>query len=166
MQFLGDHARAGSGLEDAGWVQCFRAFGYKPEGEPHFDLVPPPLALAPDAPYAVFIHATSRDDKLWPEAHWKALLEHEIRVARAAVHDVTQHATCLQRLCGQLAHQRDFVIVRLTDHHVTRWRLREERALELLEQINTPATRALLEQFAKFTGRPYQSPPSRTPGRV
>jgi heptosyltransferase-1 len=53
-----------------------RAFGYKPEGEPHFDLVPPPLALAPDAPYAVFLHATSRDDKLWPEAHWQALLEH------------------------------------------------------------------------------------------
>jgi len=53
-----------------------RAFGYKPEGEPHFDLVPPPLTLAPDAPYAVFLHATSRDDKLWPEAHWQALLEH------------------------------------------------------------------------------------------
>ena len=53
-----------------------RAFGYKPLGEPHFDLVAPPLASAPDAPYAVFLHATSRDDKLWPEAHWQALLEH------------------------------------------------------------------------------------------
>ena len=52
------------------------AFGYEPEGAPRFDLAPPSLDAAPDAPYAVFLHATSRDDKLWPEAHWKALLEH------------------------------------------------------------------------------------------
>lgn len=60
-------------------------FGYEPEGAPRFDLVPPPPDAAPDAPYAVFIHATSRDDKLWPEAHWKALLEHVAGAGLAAV---------------------------------------------------------------------------------
>jgi heptosyltransferase-1 len=53
-----------------------RAFDYEPQGAPRFDLNPPLLTSAPDAPYAVFLHATSREDKLWPESHWKALLEH------------------------------------------------------------------------------------------
>src|SRR4029453_12208997 len=53
-----------------------RAFGYEPEGAPHFDLAPPPPDWLPDTPYAVFLHVTSRDDKLWTEAHWTALLEH------------------------------------------------------------------------------------------
>jgi len=53
-----------------------RAFGYEPEGAPHFDLTPPSPDWLPDTPYVVFLHVTSRDDKLWPEAHWTALLEH------------------------------------------------------------------------------------------
>jgi heptosyltransferase-1 len=53
-----------------------RAFDYEPQGAPRFELNPPLLTSAPDAPYAVFLHATSREDKLWPESHWKALLEH------------------------------------------------------------------------------------------
>ncbi len=52
------------------------AFGYEPGGAPHFDLAPRLDGDPPDAPYAVFLHATSRRDKLWPEAHWKALAEH------------------------------------------------------------------------------------------
>jgi lipopolysaccharide heptosyltransferase I len=52
------------------------AFGYKPEGPPHFDLVPPPAHDGPGSRYAVFLHATSRTDKLWPEANWKALIDH------------------------------------------------------------------------------------------
>lgn len=52
------------------------AFGYAPEGPPHFDLVPPPLLAAPQTPYAVFVHATSRADKLWPDAHWRTLVAH------------------------------------------------------------------------------------------
>ncbi|MGH8712743.1 MAG: lipopolysaccharide heptosyltransferase I, partial [Casimicrobiaceae bacterium] len=52
------------------------ALGYAPEGPPHFDLVPPPLLGAPQTPYAVFVHATSRADKLWPEAHWRTLVAH------------------------------------------------------------------------------------------
>jgi heptosyltransferase-1 len=52
------------------------AFGFEPEGSPHFDLVPPPVHDAPPSRYAVFLHATSRADKLWPESHWRTLIEH------------------------------------------------------------------------------------------
>jgi heptosyltransferase-1 len=52
------------------------AFGYPLDGPPHFDLIPPPLVAAPDTPYAIFVHASSRADKLWPEAHWRALIAH------------------------------------------------------------------------------------------
>ena len=55
-----------------------KAYGYESHGPPRFDLVPPrpATAIMPTAPYAVFFHATSRDDKLWPEPHWRALLEY------------------------------------------------------------------------------------------
>jgi heptosyltransferase-1 len=33
-------------------------------------------AWAPPEPYAVLLHATSRDEKLWPEDHWAALGAH------------------------------------------------------------------------------------------
>jgi heptosyltransferase-1 len=62
-----------------------KAFGYEPEGAPRFDLVPPPLAVAPESPYVVCLHATSRDDKLWPEEHWQVLLEHVASAGLAAV---------------------------------------------------------------------------------
>lgn len=52
-----------------------KALGYAPGGPPRFDLRPPALRDAPRAPYAVLVHATSREDKLWPESHWRALLE-------------------------------------------------------------------------------------------
>ena len=29
----------------------------------------------PQRPYLVVLHSTSRDDKMWPEAHWRAVLE-------------------------------------------------------------------------------------------
>jgi heptosyltransferase-1 len=54
------------------------AFGFEPTGTPHFDLDPPLVGDAPDSPYAVFLHSTSRDDKLWPEASWRSLLEHVV----------------------------------------------------------------------------------------
>ncbi len=60
-------------------------FGYEPVGAPRFDLDPPPQEGAPDSPYAVFVHATSRDDKLWPEANWQALLEHVTSAGFAVV---------------------------------------------------------------------------------
>ena len=56
------------------------AFGYAPTGPPHFDLAPSRLQDAPDRRYAVFLHSTSRDDKLWPEAHWRTLVAHFARL--------------------------------------------------------------------------------------
>jgi heptosyltransferase-1 len=61
-------------------VRCRRlagaVLGYEPRGAPRFDLTPPPAHGAPDAPYVVCLHGTSQDEKLWPEAHWRTLLEH------------------------------------------------------------------------------------------
>lgn len=49
-----------------------RVMGYEPEGAPNFGLNP--QAALPDwlplVSYAVFLHATSREDKEWPVAHW------------------------------------------------------------------------------------------------
>lgn len=53
-----------------------RVFAYEPAGPPRFALQPPPVSAAPDSPFVVCVHGTSREEKLWPEAHWKALLEH------------------------------------------------------------------------------------------
>jgi heptosyltransferase-1 len=53
------------------------ALGYRAVGPPRFGIAaPPPGAEAPipRGPYLVFLHATSRADKLWPEAHWRALI--------------------------------------------------------------------------------------------
>ena len=62
-----------------------KAFGYEPSGAPRFGLEAPPQDGAPDSPYAVFLHATSRDDKLWPEADWKALLERSVNAGFTVV---------------------------------------------------------------------------------
>ena len=51
------------------------AFGYAPAGAPRFGLEAPLEGDPPDSPYAVFLHSTSREDKLWPEAHWRSLVE-------------------------------------------------------------------------------------------
>lgn len=55
-----------------------RVLGYVPETPVDYGITAPDAALPwlPDAPYAVFLHATSRDDKLWPEPHWEALGAH------------------------------------------------------------------------------------------
>jgi len=51
-----------------------KALGYASDGPPVFDLVPPPLTAAQARPYVVLVHATSRPDKLWPEANWRKLV--------------------------------------------------------------------------------------------
>lgn len=58
--------------------------GQSPDDAIDYGLTPPPPpAYAPDTPYAVLLTATSRDDKLWPEADWltlgKALAERGLR---------------------------------------------------------------------------------------
>ena len=54
------------------------ALGYAAEGEADYGITAPVPAFAwlPVAPYVVFLTATSRDDKLWPEAHWTTLGGH------------------------------------------------------------------------------------------
>lgn len=51
------------------------ALGYKADGEPDYgvDTAPGAFPWLPHRPYVVFLTATSRDDKLWPEANWTAL---------------------------------------------------------------------------------------------
>jgi heptosyltransferase-1 len=45
--------------------------GYQPQGLPDYGLTPTPLPEC--QPYAVLLHATSRADKQWPDAHWLQL---------------------------------------------------------------------------------------------
>ena len=47
------------------------ALGYAVSGPPHFGLRAR-VVPSPQARTLVFVHGTSRDDKLWPEAHWIA----------------------------------------------------------------------------------------------
>lgn len=51
-----------------------QVFGYTPQGAPRFGVGrgQRPSWLG-EAPYAVLLHATSRDSKLWPESLWVAL---------------------------------------------------------------------------------------------
>lgn len=53
-----------------------KALGYEPVGPPRFGLSASPSDKLPPTPFAVFVHSTSRDDKLWPEAHWRSLIVH------------------------------------------------------------------------------------------
>jgi heptosyltransferase I len=51
------------------------AFGYALEGPPRWHLVAPGnVEGMPAGRYAVVLHATSRESKLWPEDRWRALL--------------------------------------------------------------------------------------------
>ncbi len=49
-----------------------QALGYTLDFPPVYGITPPSLALPwlPPTPYAVLLHATSRDDKLWHEPNW------------------------------------------------------------------------------------------------
>ena len=52
-----------------------QALGYSPQGAPDYGIRAPDIILPwlPVEPYAVLLHATSRDDKLWAESNWIAL---------------------------------------------------------------------------------------------
>lgn len=51
-----------------------RALGTAVDGSPRYGLQARPAPMATDAPpQVVFVHGTSRDDKLWPHEHWVAL---------------------------------------------------------------------------------------------
>ena len=52
------------------------ALGYSTDSTPRWNLrVPADAPGMPDRPFVVVLHATSRDDKLWPEASWRALMD-------------------------------------------------------------------------------------------
>ena len=52
------------------------ALGYRLDAPPRWRLEPPSTAPAmPTRPYVVLLHGTSRDDKLWPEPHWRRVQE-------------------------------------------------------------------------------------------
>ncbi len=56
-----------------------QALGYTLDGVADYGIHAPPWevpAWLPAGRYVVLLHATSRDDKLWPEAHWIALGQH------------------------------------------------------------------------------------------
>ncbi len=51
------------------------ALGYRAEGPPRWRFqLPASAAAMPEGPYTLMFHATSRADKLWPEARWRELL--------------------------------------------------------------------------------------------
>ncbi|MFO1413421.1 MAG: lipopolysaccharide heptosyltransferase I [Burkholderiales bacterium] len=52
------------------------ALGYTPEGRPRWQWRLPAAGSRPGGPYALLFHGTSRDDKAWPEAHWRAVIAH------------------------------------------------------------------------------------------
>jgi heptosyltransferase-1 len=65
-----------------------KALGYAPAGPPRFGLSvsrPESPSALPPSPFAVFIHSTSRDDKLWPEASWRALIAHFAQAGMSVV---------------------------------------------------------------------------------
>lgn len=64
-----------------------QALGYNPEGTPDYGIRAPSLTLPwlPAEPYAVLLHATSRDDKLWDEQNWIALGKHLHQAGMRAV---------------------------------------------------------------------------------
>jgi heptosyltransferase-1 len=50
-----------------------QALGFEIETPPHYGLRATPLRPPHSAPTVAFVHGTSRDDKLWPQAHWVTL---------------------------------------------------------------------------------------------
>lgn len=55
-----------------------QALGYAADGDPDYGIMAAEAAFSwlSVKPYVVLLSATSRDDKLWPEAHWIALGRH------------------------------------------------------------------------------------------
>jgi len=64
-----------------------QVFGYAPQARVDYGIRAPAVALPwlPAGRYAVLLHATSRDDKLWPEADWVALGQHFNRSGLACI---------------------------------------------------------------------------------
>ena len=71
-------------------------YGLRAEGEP-----PPQVRAAASFPYALLLTMTSRDDKLWPEEHWRAL---GIALQRRGIHLLLPWGTEEERdRCARIA---------------------------------------------------------------
>ena len=64
-------------------ISVGEALGFEPEGQAVYDLKLPALPTATfeagDAPVAALFHATSKEDKKWPIAHWAAVANELVR---------------------------------------------------------------------------------------
>ena len=73
-----------------------QALGYELDTPPRWELRPPAApAVVPERRYAVALSATSRADKRWPEAHWRALIGRLAQAGLAVVlpwGDADEHA--------------------------------------------------------------------------
>jgi heptosyltransferase-1 len=82
------------------------ALGYTPQGAPDYGIRAPCLVLPwlPDVPYAVLLHATSRNDKLWDEQNWIALGNHlnHIGICPVLPWGDEQEKTRCKRLCSAI----------------------------------------------------------------
>ena len=80
-----------------------QALGYTPQGEPDYGIHAPDLALPwlPAKPYAVMLHATSHNDKLWNEENWVALGKylHQIGIRSVLPWGSAQEKMRSERLC-------------------------------------------------------------------
>ena len=76
-RWLADHAihiEPHTHALDRARLLCGQALGYTVQGPPRFGLRAAAATAGADAtPTLVFVHGTSRDDKLWPEACWVEL---------------------------------------------------------------------------------------------
>lgn len=82
------------------------ALGYTPQGAPDYGIRAPDVTLPwlPGEPYAVLLHATSRDDKLWDEQNWIALGRHlnQTGVRTVLPWGSAQEKTRGERLCSAI----------------------------------------------------------------
>ncbi|MBI5436554.1 MAG: lipopolysaccharide heptosyltransferase I [Nitrosomonadales bacterium] len=83
------------------------ALGYTPQGAPDYGIRAPDLMLPwlPAEPYAVLLHATSRDDKLWDEQNWVALGKYLNQMGTRAVlpWGNEQERARSERLCSAIS---------------------------------------------------------------
>jgi heptosyltransferase I len=58
---------------DRARVLVSKALGFELKGPPRYGLRAARPTARPEKPTVAFVHGTSRDDKLWPQAHWVSL---------------------------------------------------------------------------------------------
>lgn len=103
-----------------------RAFGYLPDGPVNYGIAAPilPLPWLPAGPFAVLLHATSRDNKLWPEAGWTAL----------GTHLANQGIVCVLPWGSDVEHRRSLRLAESIPHAVVPPAITLDQAASLLSR--------------------------------